>query len=213
MSVKCMEWVFGGPILGSEDTQSLCILFFENRVKTVGKLIHYSTLSADLENGHWQGLANEKIEKVCIYRQGSTKSLSYHAITILKTKNYYYSLERLMDHISIQRSTAITDVAEEYNLKPRIGDVSREIDWVDCKGSVWDVINFLLDSSGVFHKKFNFFTRNCQEFTAQIYDNFNIRGLKFKKYRQQRSPRPLGVGNQMDVFSGIDRVIRFSKLL
>lgn len=157
------------------------------------------------------GPSYENIEKIFIYRRCSPKSRSFHAITILKTKTYYYYIELLQDHISLQRSIAIKDVlAEKYNLKPRIGAVSREIDWVDGKGSIFDVINYLLENS-LIKKKFNFFTRNCQEITAQVFNIFNARELVFKKYRKQRMPRSLGA--HTNVFDHIGKALRFSKLL
>lgn len=223
MSVKFVEWIFGGAVLGSADTQSLHLCFIHEKEKIVDGLFHYSKLSTALENGKFHGLVDEKIQKICVYRQGSGKSRSYHAFTVLKTKNFYYSIDRVMDFISIQRSAVMNDVVQNYNLKQRRGTISQETNWAEGKGSVWDIIDLLLKTKTL-EKRFNYFIRNCQELAAKIYKNFNTQGLKLKKYQQQKSlPAPVAVPvcradtftqlKNSNKFSGISKVFRLSKLL
>lgn len=184
-----MEWLNRqSPLLGSADLQCIRFTCYQNgEMIEKDEDLHYTKLAERLQNGVKYGLIDENIEQICVYRQGARKSRMYHAFVVLKTEEHYYSIERWWKFVAINRSNILDDVVENGYERKRSKNVERETDWVEGKGTVWEVIDFILDKK-ILEQKFNFMFRNCQIFSSVIFKNFNNSGIKLRKYRTNSQP-------------------------
>lgn len=164
--------------------------YFNGRQINREEYVHYSRIGERFANGEKYGLITENIQRICVYRHGAGESRDYHAFVVLKTEQYYYSIERWCKYVAINRSNVLIDVVENCHKDKRGGNVERETDWFEGKGTVWQVFQFIV-AKKFLEQKFNILFRNCQVFASEIFKNFNNEGLKFRKYRKIQTIFPL----------------------
>lgn len=176
---------------GGGDSQSIHFFEYQNGVRiTEDFAIHYSKIAEHLENGNKYGLNNEQIQRICVYRQGAGNFIGYHAFIVIKTERCYFSIERWPQYALVHKSNVLQDVVGNCGVSKRSGNVVRETDWFDGKGTVWQVFNLILEKK-ILEKKFNILFRNCQVFASHVLKNFNDEGVKFRKYRTNVAGFPL----------------------
>lgn len=172
------DWRFG-----KKDKQSLNFVFFDEGNKVNCVRVHHTELADCIANDDdYLSDMNDQIEKLCVYREGKVTSRQFHAFVLMKTKNYYYTIERWADCVSLQRSRTMNDVV--FFDKTRKRSPIRETEWASGKGSICDVVQLLLDKK-LFETKYHMYFRNCQMFVALVFKHCNADGKKFKKYRKR----------------------------
>lgn len=174
-------WDFD-EIFGSLDIQSLnYILYDEHSKVTRTTKVHYKILPTSITIGQFFEF-NENIETMCIYRNGKPTDRAFHAFVVIKTAEHYYSMERFPECISIQRSKKLKDVTKLHGGQTRGKFIARETDWVEGKGTVLDILTFLMKNK-MFQKKYHVLFENCQMFCSLVFNKWNIKGMKFQMYR------------------------------
>lgn len=166
---------------GQKDKQCLKFVVYEE-----GKEVSYDSVPhtqiAEFISKESLADMNDPIEKITVYREGKITSRRFHAFVLMKTRNYYYTIERWADCVSLQRSVSMNDVV--FFDKERERSPIRETEWADGKGTIWDVVRLLLEVK-LFETKYHMFFRNCQMFVALVFKHFNADGKKFKIYKKR----------------------------
>lgn len=194
-------------LFGLRDLQCLNFTEYRNGVKiTEDADTHYSKIPEHFENGNKYGLKNEHIKEICVYRHGDGSYREYHAFVVIKTERNYFSIERWCKYVAVNKSNRLRDVVDNCFKNNRTGNIQRETDWLDAKGTVWQVFDLILEKQ-ILEKRFNYMFRNCQVFAALLLKNFSDEGVKFRKYRKNEAGFPL---RRIGGYWNLKRFTRFS---
>lgn len=100
-----------------------------------------------------------------------THVLTYHAYIILQTGNYYWSIERNKQGVTIQRSTKMSFIKDKYRRLDRrgVGLICK----TPGKGSMKELIKWLYYSDELV-KEYHFVYANCHVFAEKLFERFSI---------------------------------------
>ena len=112
---------------------------------------------------------NEDIEQVWTYKVSLTRYqltnfLFYHMFIVFKTKNWYWSVEKHADKVTIQRNESMSEVRDYYRGERRIG-TPQEINWAFGSKKAKHII----DQVNLFDS-YDPITSNCQQFASRLYN-------------------------------------------
>ena len=120
--------------------------------------------------------ASETIEHIWVYKCPISKwqltQLYFcHQFVVLKTNNWYWSIEKNDKHILIQRSKSLSCVRDfKYQTERRntpVVQLSFDKGWKTMK----QLIEFLYRENEL-NNKYNWIADNCQDFAKRIFDEF-----------------------------------------
>jgi len=122
---------------------------------------------------------DEPIEEVCAYKVplnasqsagiGSTASGLFHMFLVWKTKNWYWSMEKHTDQITIQRNKDERKVKGEFLGEPRNGNAEKIRETSGKGKKLKGMLNWLKSKLG---EAYNVFRSNCQHFVADVLEFF-----------------------------------------
>lgn len=149
-------------------------IYFDPEADKVSGEIHYikdSELLAKLS-----GLLDygEDIKKVTAYKVPIndwqlTTYLIYHLFIVFETENWWWSIEKHVDGITIQRSKIFSAVRDKYRQKDRRLPIKQvKTDRGRC--SVKKLIEWLYIEDEL-HKEFHTLFSNCKTFAKGVYDH------------------------------------------
>lgn len=120
--------------------------------------------------------ASERIEEVVAYDNPLsswqlTKMVFYHEFLVFKTKQWWWSIEKHGESITIQRSKYHCTVREKHRRQSRNTGVRgiNESRRASGKKSMKELIHWLY-SSDQLKKEYNIVSSNCQTFAAEVYN-------------------------------------------
>ena len=120
---------------------------------------------------------SEYILKITIYKTPLseiqlTDSLLYHVFIVFETSDWWWSIEKNSEGITLQRSKIMLAVREYYRRKKRIKGTSWSIEEiVHDKGrrTLNQLIDFLWKSDEL-NRKYSWLNSNCKGFAKRIFD-------------------------------------------
>lgn len=123
--------------------------------------------------------SNEKIEMTWIYKNNLGSSFIpkwfgfWHEFTVVKSTNYFWSFEKNMDCILVQRAKMETEVKDSILQHDRTG-------WVEPEGrppvkgsdgkTVFDIFQWIYDVDYV-NKGYHILRSNCHYFASLLYES------------------------------------------
>ncbi|CAG0885243.1 unnamed protein product [Cyprideis torosa] len=123
---------------------------------------------------------NEKILRIYAYKEDiATEEFAkvgfYHMFVVLQTKDWWWSVEKTSEGITIQRSEFREYVRDRYRGKrrPHYKFLSKD----STRYKIQDVFEWLYDENEL-NKEFSFMTENCQHFTKRIFGHFAEKTLR-----------------------------------
>lgn len=120
--------------------------------------------------------ANEVMEKIWVYthklfQAQLTEALLFHAFVVIKTRKWWYSIEKDQEGIIIQRSTDKEAVlklkGEERTAAPTPGSEAEGTG----KFKMADLVDWLYTKCEL-SKKYDLLLSNCQHFSKRVFDQF-----------------------------------------
>ena len=155
---------------GGEWTSELYTYFFEENCEI--EVNRYS-LQKCVQDLHWI-TTSEEIKKIDSYRcslfgNGEENPLAYHQFLVIKTTNWYWSIEKDSEKILLQRSKTKDCVENFKEGQARYTPVKVMVE-SEGKGSMIDVIKFICETE--LGKEYNLLDDNCQHFAGRIFNQF-----------------------------------------
>ncbi|XP_045176438.2 uncharacterized protein LOC123536976 [Mercenaria mercenaria] len=100
-----------------------------------------------------------------------TKAVFYHEFIVFTTKNYYWSIEKHSDCITIQRAKLRCNVEQRFRHNPRFEGFSGITLMKSAAGtkSIKQLIDWLYINRELY-KHYTFFEWNCQCFAERVYN-------------------------------------------
>ncbi|XP_052769172.1 keratin, type I cytoskeletal 10-like [Mya arenaria] len=112
-----------------------------------------------------------KMNHPLLYEQQPTRDVFRHDYVILKTEDWFYSIEKNTEELVWQRSESREDVKYKLKGKKRVSDRSvvqcSEKD--DGERHIFKLIDWL-HANGEIHKEYDLLNSNCQHFAARVYN-------------------------------------------
>ena len=155
---------------GGEWTSQLCTYFYKENCEN--EVNHYSLQKCVLELHRIT--TSEEIKNIDSYRCslfgiGDENQFAYHQFVVIKTTNWYWSIEKDSEKILLQRSKIKCCVEKYKEGKARSTPVKVMVE-SEGKGSMIDVIKFICKIE--LGKEYNLFGDNCQHFAERFFDQF-----------------------------------------
>ncbi|CAF0780498.1 unnamed protein product [Brachionus calyciflorus] len=123
---------------------------------------------------------NEPILEIRIYKNPlSNAQLTkfYHAFILFETKDWWWTIEKNSEGVTVQRCKYIEYVREKYRRKDRLTSVDL-IKKVRGSGTVLDLIRIVYKKD-LLGSKYNVLENNCQTFASIIFNNCNGDGASW----------------------------------
>ena len=122
----------------------------------------------------WQGIMKVMAYKVPLSEKQLTAFVFYHTFIVFKTENWWWSIEKKSEGITIQRSKYLSVVKHYYRQKRRNYGVecmekAEYIGWY----TVYNLIGWL-ESKNQLKKKYNFLTSNCKHFASAVFSHMSV---------------------------------------
>ena len=119
--------------------------------------------------------ASEYIEKIWVYKKPLsswqlTQVLLHHQFVVLETSDWWWSIEKNGEGITIQRSKKLSYVKDYYRRTKRIKPIE-EVNSDQGQMKMKDLIEFLYQENEL-NKPYHFMNENCQHFAKRIFDKF-----------------------------------------
>jgi hypothetical protein len=89
---------------------------------------------------------------------------------VLETSDWWWSIEKNTEGITIQRSKHITYVRDNYRRNKRLTPVA-EMNSDKGRMKMKDLVEFLYKKDEL-NKTYNVLSENCQDFSKRIFDEF-----------------------------------------
>ena len=155
---------------GGEWTSQLCTYFYKENGENE---VNYYSLQKCVQDLHRITTSEEIKEIGCyrcpIFRNGEENLLVYHQFVLIKTTNWYWSIEKDSEKILLQRSKTEDDVKKRREDKDRRTPV-KIMDINEGKGSMIDVIKFICEAE--LDKNYYLVSDNCQHFAERLFNQF-----------------------------------------
>ena len=118
---------------------------------------------------------SEYIEKIWVYKRPLsswqlTQLLFHHQFVVLETSDWWWSIEKNGEGITIQRSKKLSYVKDYYRRTKRITPIV-EVNSDQGTKKMKDVIKFLYEKDEL-HRRYHFTDENCKDFAKRIFDQF-----------------------------------------
>lgn len=118
---------------------------------------------------------SELIEKIWVYKNPLspwqlTQLVFHHRFVVLETSDWWWSIEKNTEGITIQRSKHITYVRDNYRRNKRLTPVA-EMNSDKGRMKMKDLVEFLYKKDEL-NKTYNVLSENCQDFSKRIFDEF-----------------------------------------
>lgn len=128
--------------------------------------------------------ASEEILKVRIYtnplyKWQFTQFILYHAFIVFETQNWWWSIEKNAQGLTIQRSKTLNSIKQYYRRIERTSGI-RSVELfkeATGKGTVSDLVHYLWRKDEL-NKSYLFIYRNCQDFVNVVFNGTNAEGKK-----------------------------------
>ncbi|XP_057377869.1 uncharacterized protein LOC130699673 [Daphnia carinata] len=122
----------------------------------------------------------EKIEKASVYSNPlsswqATNALLYHAFIVMETNNWWWSIEKNTEGITIQRSKDIKSVRDMYQRKKRttgwtpLTKIRKNETTQGGNTTIEELINYIWRKDYL-NDVYHLLKENCQKFAAMIFD-------------------------------------------
>ena len=117
--------------------------------------------------------AGEKIQKVTAYKVKLsefqiTQFLLYHMFIVFETEDWWWSIEKNDEGITIQRSKSVRAVRDKYRQTMRNSGIS-SIEQDGGRKSVNDLIEWLWKENEL-NDEYNILLSNCQHFGTKVFN-------------------------------------------
>ncbi|KAK4011317.1 hypothetical protein OUZ56_020433 [Daphnia magna] len=124
--------------------------------------------------------ANEKIQKASVYSNPLhswqlTNAKSYHEFLIMKTNNWWWSIEKNSECITIQRSKKLESVRDMYQRKKRttgfgpLTKIRKNETTKDGNITINELINYFWRTD-ILNKDYHVVNANCKDFAAMVFN-------------------------------------------
>jgi hypothetical protein len=115
---------------------------------------------------------NENVENIWAYKHALfswqiSETLLYHMLILFETKDWWWSIEKNSEGITIQRSKYKDDVLNKYRGASRPALTEMKTD--TGKRSMKELIEWLYQKDEL-NKRYNVLNSNCQHFAKAIFD-------------------------------------------
>ena len=129
---------------------------------------------------------DEQIESITLYSsklfesQDNPGQLFYHAYVVLKTKHWWWSIEKNSKGITIQRSKEAHFVIDKYRRTDRLSPLMVRKEGL-CNDTMDGIINWLY-YNGELGKTYHFLDSNCHQFAEGIFKFFATNVKNYTKF-------------------------------
>ncbi|KAE9546932.1 hypothetical protein FO519_009856, partial [Halicephalobus sp. NKZ332] len=135
---------------GGDWTDNLVFIDYEDHKPTKTTLNEEKLLN-DFEKlkANEEEILKAKIWKYPLWKLQVIFGGLWHEYTVVKSTNWYWSFEKQMDGIYVQRSREITDVKDKLNGKDRsalIRPEGRSNDDINYKENIYNVIEWIINN-------------------------------------------------------------------
>jgi len=121
---------------------------------------------------------NEMIEEVQAYKGALsglqlTKEILYHMFLVFRTAEWYWTIEKHQDGITIQRSKSLAAVRDRWRLKDRLSGIER-MKSDEGKLCVYNLIHWIFQKNELdktYHLRFS----NCQHFASAAFNHVALK--------------------------------------
>lgn len=118
---------------------------------------------------------NEEIQQIFVYKcplysVQLTMFMLYHAFTVLETNEWWWSIEKNTEGITIQRSKKLDFVRNRYRRTIRNNPI-KEMKSDKGRMKMEELVNWFY-SNAELNKKYRLLNENCQNFAKRIFDQF-----------------------------------------
>jgi len=125
--------------------------------------------------------STDPILKVIIWRhplEYGLNAYTYHAYVIIETKNWWWSIEKNSEGVTLQRSKHCTKVGDEYRRQRRRGPFIKVREAAAGRGtSITDLIDFIWRKN-LLASPYNFLFDNCKYFAAAVFNEVCVAGTR-----------------------------------
>jgi len=174
-STASLAWFLPGYMSGEEWTGQL---YFDHVSDKPGSYGFFMSNEQLMDNLSALIDVKETVEMMTVYKcplaglGWMSNVLFYHAFVVLKTAQWWWSVEKNEKGIFIQRSRKIDYVKDRFHGKLRPGT---PVPLCTDKGRVKmdDVIKWIYVNDEL-EKKFNMLSDNCKHFASRMFDSFAL---------------------------------------
>ena len=118
---------------------------------------------------------SEYIQKIWVYKKPLSSGLwnqliFHHQFVVLETSDWWWSIEKNGEGITIQRSRELSYVKDYYRRTERIKPIV-EVNSDQGRRKMKHLIEFLYEKDEL-NKRYHFIRENCKHFAKRIFDQF-----------------------------------------